>query len=784
MGPRNFGGTVKRIEDPAILKGRGRYVDDIAIPGMLEVAFVRSSEAHARILGIDTKAAAALPGVFAVLTLADLGAQYSAKRMVQANPHPLLKQNVTQFPLAGEEVCYVGETIAMVIAENRYIAEDAAQLVQVDYEPLPAVIDVLQAARADAPRVHANSPDNLVARIPWRFGDPDVAFARAKHVFRESYVQHRGGCHSMECRGVVAAYDAFSDQLTLWSSTQSPYLVRGFLSQYIGREEAKIRVVAPDVGGGFGPKAAHYPEELVLALAALKIGRPLKWIEDRREHFLATTQSRDQVWEVEIAAEPDGKVPAIRARACHDHGAYVPYGLLLPISSIVNFPGPYAIPSVDISIDVVFTNAVPTSPIRGAGRPFANFILERAMDCVARNLKLDRAEVRRVNFIRKEQMPYATGGKMPNGKPVVYDSGDYPACLDMALKASSYADIAQRRAEAAKRGRCLGIGIGSYNEDTGIAPYEGATVRVFPSGKVVVTTGAGAQGQGLRTILAQITADQLGVKPEEVLVEISDTAAFPMGMSTAGSRTTVTAGSSVHLAAVAVREKAIRFAAEAMECAQQDLEIEAGAVRVRGIPDKSVLLGEIARRLTGQIAVPGPAGFAPGLDATAYHAVERPVYANGSNIAVVEVDPDTGRVDVVDYFVAHDCGTIINPVLVDGQIVGGVAHGISNVLFERMVYDRDSGQPQTTNYGEYLLISAPEMPQVHVEHMESPSPWNPIGVKGAGEGGTIPCLAAVVSAVENALSHLGIKVNEYPLSPERIVELIESRGQTPFSSGP
>ncbi len=774
MGARNIGSAVKRIEDPAILKGRGRYVDDIVMPGMLEAAFVRSSEAHARIRGIDTKDALALPGVVAVLTLADLGPQYTSQRMVQANPHPAIKQNITQFPLAGDEVCYVGETIALVLAENRYIAEDAAQLVQVDYEPLPAVIDLLQAARVDAPRAHADAPDNLVARISWKFGDTDAAFAKAKHVFRETYTQHRGGCHSMECRGVVAAHDGFSDQLTLWSSTQSPYLVRRFLSQYIGREEAKIRVVAPDVGGGFGPKAVHYPEELALALAALKLGRPLKWIEDRREHFLATTQSRDQIWEVEIAAEPDGKVLALRARVYHDHGAYVPYGLLLPLSSVGPLPGPYTIAALDVTVDALFTNAVPTAPVRGAGRPYANFILERAMDCVARNLKLDRAEVRRVNFVRKEQMPYATGAMLPNGKPVMYDSGDYAACLDMVLKASGYVGFEQRRAAAAKRGRWLGIGIGSYNEDTGLAPYEGANVRVFPSGKVVVTTGAGAQGQGLKTILAQITADQVGVKPEDVLVEISDTAAFPMGMSTAGSRTTVTAGSSVHLAALQVREKAIKFAAEAMEVDQRDLELEAGAVRVKGIPGKSIALAEIARRLTGQIGVPSPAGFTPGLESTAYHVVERPVYANGSHIAIVEVDPDTGRIDVVDYFVAHDCGTVINPLLVDGQIVGGVAHGISNALFERVIYDRDSGQPQTTNYGEYLLVSAPEMPRVHLEHMESPSPWNPLGVKGAGEGGTIPCLAAVVSAVEDALSHLGVKVNEYPLSPERIAELIDA----------
>jgi carbon-monoxide dehydrogenase large subunit len=767
--PRSVGAAVKRLEDPAILKGGGRYVDDLHLPGMLEVAFVRSSEAHARIRSIDTAAAGALPGVFSIFTLKDLGA---GKPMVQANPHPLLKQNLTQYPLARDEVCYVGEAIAMVLAENRYVAEDAAQLVQVDYEPLPAVIDVREAAQPGAPRVHAASPDNLVGRIPWKFGDADAAFASAKHVFRESYTQHRGGCHSMECRGVVASHDAFSDQLTVWSSTQSPYLIRRFLSQYLEREEARIRVVAPDVGGGFGPKAAHYPEEVALALAALKCERPLKWIEDRREHFVATTQQRDQLWDVEVACDGEGKVLAIRARALHDHGAYVPYGLLLPLGSVVNFPGTYAIPAVDIAIDVVFTNAVPTTPIRGAGRPYANFILERTIDCVARNLKLDRAEVRRRNLIRKEQMPYSTGGKLPNGKPVMFDSGDYPAVLEMALKSSGYTNAVTRKEEAKKRGRLLGFGISSYNEDTGLAPFEGANVRVFPSGKVVVTSGAGAQGQGVRTILAQIAAEQLGVKPEDVLVEIGDTAIFPMGMSSVGSRTTVTAGSSVHLAAVEVRDKAIRLAAEALECAPGDLEISSGSVRLKGVPDKNVPLAELARRLAGQVNVPSPAGFSPGLEATAYHAVERPVYANGANVAVVEVDPQTGRVEVVDYFVAHDCGTLVNPTLVDGQIVGGVAHGISNVLFERMIYDRETGQPQTTNYGEYLLISAPEMPRLHLEHMETPSPWNPLGLKGAGEGGTIPCLAAVVAAIEDAI---GAKVNEYPLSPERIAELMEEK---------
>ena len=768
----NVGSVVYRTEDPALLTGKGRYVDDISMPGMLEVAFVRSSEAHARIKGVDKSEALKIPGVVAILTIEDFP-EFENKQMVQANPHPAMKQNITQKPLSGVEVCYVGETIAMVVAENRYIAEDGAQAVIVDYEPLPVVIDVLQASKPDAPRVHEGAPDNIVARLEWKIGDVNAPFASAPHVFKETYTQHRGGCHSIECRGVVATFDTFADQLTLWTSSQSPYLIRRFMSQYLEREEAKIRIVAPDVGGGFGPKAAHYPEELSVALAAMKLGRPLKWIEDRREHFVSTTQQRDQLWDVEVACDATGKVLGLKARAIHDHGAYVPYGLLLALGSMVNTPGHYAIKAVDVGIAVVFTNAVPTSPIRGAGRPYANFILERTMDTIARNLNLDRAEVRRVNLIRADQMPYETGGKLMNGKPVMYDSGDYVATLDMALKSSGYASFAQKREEAKARGRWLGIGIGSYNEDTGIAPFEGAHVQVSRMGKIVVTTGAGAQGQGLKTILAQIAADQFGAKAEDILVKVGDTDAFPMGLSTAGSRNTVLAGSAVFLAAKEVREKCIKYAAQMMETDEGDLEIAEGAVRLKGVAGQNISLADIAVRLTGQVNVPAASGFTAGLDATAYHVVERPVYANGTNIAIVEVDPETGYVKVVDYFVAHDCGKLINPMLVDGQIIGGVAHGISNVLFERMIYDRESGQPQTTNYGEYLMITAPEMPQVHLEHMESPSPWNPIGVKGAGEGGTIPCLAAVVGAVENAMSHLNVKINEYPLSPERVLELMK-----------
>ena len=776
MGARNFGAQVKRIEDPRLLTGRGRYVDDIHLPGMLEAAFVRSTEAHAGIRSVDTSAARALPGVVHVWTMIDLGAAYADKRMLQPSPNPVIKQNITQYPLARDEVCYVGEAIALVVAENRYIAEDAAQLVQVEYEPLPAVIDVRKASAPDAPKVHRDAPNNLIAALALRFGDADSAFASAKHVFRETYAQHRGGPHSMECRGVIATFEAAADQLTLWSATQAPYMVRRYLAQYLGREEGTIRVIAPDVGGGFGPKAAHYPEELVLALAALNLGRPIKWIEDRREHFLTTTQQRDQVWEMEVAADGDGRVLGIRGKILHDSGAYLPSGLVLPFTSLGPLPGPYAIAACDVSMDVLFTNAVPTTPIRGAGRPNAAFALERLMDCVARELQLDPAEVRRRNFVRKESFPYATGARAPSGAPVTYDSGDYEACLNNVLTQCDYQGFAARQAAARAEGRILGLGIASYNEDTGIGPYEGATVRVAPSGKLVVQTGASSQGQGLATILAQICADQFGVAAADVLVESADTAKFPLGLATVGSRVAVTAGSSVHLAAVQVREKVLRLAARVLEAAEQDLIVENGVVHVAGVPEMKVGLGELARQLVGHVNVPLPPGFAPGLEATAYHEVARSTYAGGSNATEVEVDLDTGEVKLRNHWVAHDCGRMINPLLVEGQVIGGAVHGFGNALFERMVYDPESGQPLTINFAEYRLPTATELPRIDVEHIETLSPLNPLGIKGAGEGGTIPAIAAVTSAIENALSHLGVRVHEYPIEPERLLALIQTAG--------
>ena len=766
MGVRYFGAEVRRVEDPKLITGRGCYLDDLQIAGVLHAAFVRSPHAHARIRAIDAGAARALPGVVAVFTAADFGA-LGDKTLPHMVPINLAKQPINYQPLAATEVCHVGVPVALVVAESRAIAEDAALLVEVDYEPLPAMVDWRRALDADAPRAHEGTPDNLVATLRGQFGAVDEVFAKAPHVFSETFETHRGGCHSMEGRGVAAMVEPFGGGLTVWSSTQAPHMIRRLIADHLGRAERQVRVIAPDVGGGFGPKCGFYPEEVAIPLAVLKLGRPVKWVEDRLEHFLSTTQQRDQSWELEVAADADGRMLAVRGRCLHDNGGYVPYGLVAAITSLAAFPGPYALQAVDIKIDVVFTNLVPNTPVRGAGRPTTCFVLERLADRVARELALDPADVRRRSFVAKEQFPYQTGMKARDGSLVTYDSGDYHACLEAVL-ARAGGDFAQRQQAERKAGRHLGRGIASYIEDTGLAPFEGATILVEPTGKVVIRTGAASQGQGHATTFAQICADALGVRFEDISVEGADTGTFPLGIGAIGSRTAVTAGSSVHQAAVAVRAKAIKIASELLEAAEHDLVVEDGVVKVAGVSGLNMPLGQIAARLNGTSGIAMLPGVEPGLSATAYYEARRTTFANGTHLCEVEVDVETGAVEILRYVVGHDCGRLINPMLVDGQVRGGVVHGIGNALLERMIHD-ENGEPVTTTYADYLLPTAPGLPRIEIVHMESPSPLNPIGVKGAGEGGTIPCLAAVVAAIEDGL---GVKVNEYPLSPERVVELL------------
>ncbi len=768
MGVRYFGARVDRLEDPNLLTGRGRFVDDLQVPGLLHAAFVRSPVAHGRINSINVEAAQAMPGVVAVLTLADLD---PARRLLPAiGPAGNMPQFKTTGPLAKDAVHHVGVAVAMVIAANRYQAEDAAFMVDVDYDVLPAVADWRRALDQDAPKAHADTTTNLVSTMKVGFGDASAVFAKAAHVFRETIRTHRGGCHSMECRGVMARPDTLNDRLEVWSGTQMPHSLRRALAQHLGRDLNSVRVVAPDVGGGFGPKANLYPEEYAVAMAAVKLGQPIKWVEDRKEHFFTTTQQRDTIWEMEVAATAEGRILGMRGRCLHDVGAYIPYGLIVSGTALSSFPGPYALEALDLSLDAVYTNMVPVTPIRGAGRPDACFVMERLADKVAHELKLAPADVRRRSFVTKEQMPYTTGLKGRDGKtPIAYDSGDYTGCLDLVL--SKAQDFRQRQAAARAQGRYLGLGLSSCVEDTGVGPYEGTTIRVDVNGKVIVASGAAVQGQGTRTILAQITADALGVAIENVTVELQDTDKFPLGMGAVGSRTAVMAGSSTHNAAQLLREKILATAASVLESGNKYLELVDGDVRVVGAPDTKVSLAALAQRHAGAFGAPMAPGVTPDLSATAYAEFKGLAFANGTNIAEVEVDIETGQVKVNRYAVAHDCGRMINPRLVDGQIQGGVVHGIGNALFERMVFD-NSATPLSINYSEYLLPMSKEMPKVEIYHVESPSPTNPIGVKGAGEGGTIPAAACIISAIEDALQPFGIRINEHPVSPARIVELI------------
>ena len=770
MGVRYFGASVRRLEDPKLLTGQGQYLDDLKVPGVLHAAFVRSAYAHSRITGIDTSAAQAVPGVIAVLTASDLE-KLASGPLPEAAPAPIIKQVKVQRPLARDAVHYVGEAIVLVVATSRAIAEDAAALVVVDYDPRPVMADWRKALDAGAAVAHEGSPDNLIAQMAARFGDVEGVFASAPHTFRQQLTLHRGGCHAMECRGVLARPDPVGNRLDVWSATQAPYMVRRLLARYLGRHEASVRVAAPDVGGGFGPKAVVYPEDYVIPMAALLLGRPVKWVEDRREHFLATTQQRDQLWDLEVAADGSGRMLGVRGRCIHDNGAYLPYGLVLPATCIGSFPGPYALAALDIHLDVVFTNLVPNTPIRGAARPNTCFVLERLADRVALELGIAREEVRRQSFVRKDQFPYTTGMKSRDGSPASYDSGDFHGCLELALEKFG-GDFRARQASARAEGRYLGLGFSSYIEDTGIGPFEGANVRVMPNGKVLLQTGAASQGQGHRTVFAQICADELGVTPEDVIVEAADTAAFPLGIGTVGSRIAVTGGSSVQMAASRVRGKALKVAALWLNVPEAELILEDGFVTRPGTNLK-MPLGEIAGRLDGNPGMPTPLGLDPGLSAQAYYDAKSTTYAGGTNICELEVDIGTGDVRVLRYLVAHDCGRLINPMLVDGQIRGGVVHGIGNALYERMVYDEE-GQPQTTNYGEYLMALAPEMPRIEIHHLETPSPLNPIGVKGAGEGGTIPATPCIISGIEDALRPFGVQIREHPIAPDRILALIEA----------
>lgn len=766
-----LGRHMPRLEDRDLLVGRGRFVDDIQLPGLLHAAFLRSPHAHAAIRAIDATAARAQAGVHAIYTLDDLRPVLRSERLVVALPSATFKQQADRRVLAGDEVSYVGEPVAVVVADDRYRAEDAVALIAVEYEPLAAAVDCRTALAVDAPKVHRGAPHNLVAEFDLKFGDSNAAFAGAPHVFAETIWQERGGSHSIECRGCVAQHDALEDRLTLWSSTQTPHAAMRLIADMLGRDESRVRVVAPDVGGGFGPKLVFYCEELVTALAALLLRRPVKWIEDRREHFISTTQERGQFWQLEIAVEADGRIRGVRGSMIHDHGAYTARGINVAFEAAQTMTMAYEVPACDLNVKLALTNKVPVTPVRGAGQPQGVFAMERLLDRVARELNVDRAELRRRNLIRGEQIPYAKPFKTRGGVPVVIDSGDFLKCQSTALSAIGWNEFEHRRQAARREGRFLGIGIANFVELTGRGPFEPATVRINTSGKVHVASSAAAMGQSTKTMLAQIVAAELGGDMANVIVTTGDSAASATGFGGFGSRQTVTAGSSAHVAAVKVRDKALAIAGHLLEASPHDLEIAGHDIRLKGAPELKVSLSEVAKAALGTAGAYLPGGLPPGMEATEQVVINEMTYGNGTAAAIVEVDIETGFVTILDFVFVHDCGRAISPMIVEGQVMGGIVHGIGNAMFERMVFDA-TGQPTTTTLADYLLPGASEAPRLRVIHHETLTPLNPLGAKGVGESGVLPTAATIIAAIEDALSEFGVHIDHAPVSPADIVEKI------------
>ncbi len=799
---RHMGRSIPMREAEPLLRGQGTYVGDLRFPGMLHAAVLRSPHAHAKIRGIDTSAALAMPGVVRVLAGEDIrDAIEPFPSSFEYHPAPWLEaiKPVLKGPrarvLAVDRVRYVGEPVAMVVAEDRYRAEDALDGIAVDYEELPPVVDPEAALEPDAVRIHDEADDNVVFHFSIAKGDPEQALKDAPHRIEERLHHRRHGGIPMEGRGVVAMAEVKPRRLTVWSSTQVPHSVRRQIAAQLGLAEETIRVVAPHVGGGFGPKVLVYPEEVLVPYLALELGRPVQWIEDRREHFISTAHARDQIHYVELAFDDDGRILALKDRFLLDNGAYNPMGLTDAYNTSAHLQGPYRIPSLAVTGTCVATNKVPNAPYRGAGRPEAVFVMERCIDRIAGELGLDPAEVRFRNFVQPEEIPYDAGVFYRDGQPVRYDNGDFPATLTKALDACRYDEVRARQTEAARKrnasgateaarnaeatrdggtrdGRYLGVGIGFYTEGTGVGSFEGARVEVDSSGKLLVSVGASGHGQGHETVFSQLTADLWGVTPEDVTVVGGDTAAIRYGVGTFASRSTVNAGTAIHEATRRLKAKAFELAGHLLEANPEDLTTRDGRVFVEERPDHGISLAELAGA-----AVPGwasklPEGMEPNLEATYYYVPQTVTWAHAAHVAVVEVDAGTGEVKLLDYAVAHDSGPAINPLFVEGQVRGGVAQGIGGALYEEFVYD-ELGQLLTGTFLDYLLPSSGEVPSIRQVHLETPSPLNPLGLKGIGEGGAIAPPVAVANAVADALRPLGgIEISETPVTPERVLALI------------
>lgn len=754
---RLIGQPVRCFEDQRLVRGAGRFVSDIDLPGTLEVAFLRSPHAHARILSVSKPSALALLGVVTVVTgddLADRGVDAAAKR---ANaPYPLLAQRT---------VHYIGEPIVAIVAESRYIAEDACDAVRIEYEVLPAVTTIADSV-AGVTLVRDDVTSNVAVQKVVGYGDVQLAFQEAEVVLEEEFYIARASAHPLETRSILAAPDPATNGLIVWSGTQLPHVVRRYISALLGLPERDIRVIVPDVGGAFGSKSGCYPEELLVPYLARVLSRPVRWVEDRREHFIATQHEREQRHRIRLAARKDGALLAVDDTFWMDFGAYCAWPHMLERTAFT-LPGPYHLPNYRCEAHAVLTHKTPAGPYRGAGRPQGNYVMERMIDRLAEATGLDPAEVRRRNFIAADQLPYTT----PLG--VTYDSGNYQETLEKALELLRYDYWRQEQAKARASGRYLGIGLSCYIEDTGSAgPYEGASLRLESDGSITIYSGAPSSGQNHETIFSQVVAERLGLPLERVRVIATDTGHPSLGLGTFGSRTAGIAVSAVQQACVRLEQRLKELASQILEAPAADLEIADVAVHVRGAPTRRVSFEQIARLGNWVSLLPLPPGVEPGVEATAYFR-GRAQYGNGSHACLVEVDSSTGQVRVLAYIVVHDCGTLLNPTVVTGQVHGGVSHGISTVLLEELRYDRN-GQLLTATYLDYLLPLATDLPNIVVEHVEYPSPFTPTGAKGAGEGGTIPALACVANAVEDALRPLHVRLRELPLSPSRLQAAIDA----------
>ncbi|OPY96545.1 xanthine dehydrogenase [Bradyrhizobium sacchari] len=775
MSTRFFGAPVKRNEDRKLLTGQALFVDDVELPGLLHVAFLRSQVAHARLKHIDISRARKRPGVVAVYIAEDYGAYWQpGPLLVQPPPIPGSTFNPrTQVPLARDKVRYVGEPLAVVVAESRYLAEDALDDIDVELEPLPAVVDMEEALTTASARVHDDLGSNVAAHVHQVKGDYRKAAANAQIILKRRFRYEHGISSPIETRGVVAHWNERGQQMTIWDTTQAPVFIRNGLAAMLGLGERQVRVIAPFVGGGFGPKIMmFYPEEVALPWISMRLNRPVKWIEDRLEHFVATTHERGQIHDAEIAVAADGRILGVKDVFLHDTGAYNPYGLTVPINSQCTLLGPYVIPAYDSTFTAVFTNLPIVTPYRGAGRQHGVFVIERLLDLAARELNIDRAEIRRRNLIPQDAFPYNNEIIFQDFAPLSYDSGNYEPVLAKALDAIGYQRfLTEEQPKVREEGRCVGIGIACYVEGTGIGPYEGAKVQVQANGKVNVATGIGTQGQGHFTSFAQIVADHLGVDPADVDIVTGDTDQFYWGAGTFASRGAVVAGNAVSEASAAVRRKALKLASDAFECAEEDLVLADGKVSIAGIPGKFIRLGELAQRANPMRGAVKP-GTEPGLESTQYFGPPSGATANGVHAAIVEIDPLTFELKVLKYVVVHDCGTVINPMILEGQIHGGVAQGIGNAFFEKLAFD-DQGQLLNASLADYLLPTALDVPRMELDHTVTPSPLNPLGIKGAGEAGAIPVGAVFAQAIEDALQLTSRKVEllEIPLSPSRLFEL-------------